>query len=201
MLNLKKVAVTGGLASGKTTVCRILKDLGAYVVSADTIVHRLLTPDSEVGQQVIELLGNGIVVDGTIDRSRIARQVFNHPGKLKRLEEILHPLVLKTIKREYELAVEDKSALFVVEIPLLYEVGWEPYFDEVITTYASDELCWQRFRAKTGYSREEFDSRMRRQMSPSAKGKKSRLIIRNEGTQEELRDQVNKLYQELTTNP
>ncbi len=199
MLKLKKVAVTGGLAAGKTTVCRILKDLGAYVVSTDLIVHHLLTPDNEVGKKVIDLLGSEITVDKKIDRSRVSRLVFNHPRKLRQLENILHPVVLKEISKEFEKAKEANASLFIVEIPLLYEVGWEDRFDYTITVVADDEVRWERFREQSGYERDEFDSRMRRQLSPTLKAKKSDLLVKNESSIEELNDQVKKIYQQLTT--
>ncbi|MEX1012871.1 MAG: dephospho-CoA kinase [Waddliaceae bacterium] len=198
MLKLNKVAVTGGLASGKTTVCRILKDLGAYVVSTDLIVHHLLTSDSDVRKKVIDLLGPEIMVDKQIDRSRISRLVFNHPRKLRELEEILHPIVLKEINKEFEKAKEASAPLFVVEIPLLYEVGWEELFDYTITVTASDENSWERFRKESGYERDEFDNRMRRQLSPALKAKKSDVIVKNDGSIEELNNQVKKTYQQLT---
>ena len=79
MLKLKKIAVTGGLAAGKTTVCQLFKELGAYVVSADEIVHQMLSPDTVVGQQVVSLLGSDIVSGLGIDRKKIAAKVFYPP--------------------------------------------------------------------------------------------------------------------------
>ena len=81
MLRLRKVAVTGGLSCGKSSVCRIFKELGAYVVSADEIVHRLLSTKTNLGQQVISLLGKEIITNGKINRSTIAKKVFNDPNK------------------------------------------------------------------------------------------------------------------------
>src|SRR5262245_55950333 len=102
MLILKKVAVTGGLSCGKSSVCRIFKELGAYVVSADDIVHQLLTPQTKPGQQVIELMGSDIVVDQHIDRSKIAKKVFGNLKLLKSLEQILHPAVRHEIDKKYQ---------------------------------------------------------------------------------------------------
>jgi dephospho-CoA kinase len=78
VLTLKKVAVTGGLSSGKSSVCKILKECGAYVVNSDDIVHQLLDPHTAIGQQIIELLGAGVVVDGQFDRKKIAQAVFEN---------------------------------------------------------------------------------------------------------------------------
>ena len=82
MLKIKKVAVTGGLAAGKTTVCQLFKELGACVVSADEIVHQLLSPGTAVGQQVVSLLGSDIISDQGLDRKKIAAKVFSQPDLL-----------------------------------------------------------------------------------------------------------------------
>src|SRR5580700_5876146 len=99
MLKTKKIAVTGGLAAGKTTVCQIFKELGAYVVSADEIVHQLLSPGTTVGQQVIKLLGSDIISGQELDRKKIAAKVFFQRDLLHLLEEIIHPAVFDEIER------------------------------------------------------------------------------------------------------
>src|ERR1700733_7337913 len=122
MLKLRKIAVTGGLSCGKSSVCRIFKELGATVVSADEIVHQLLSPQVSFGQQVIMLMGPDIVVKGQIDRSRIAKKVFNNRTLLNSLEKILHPAVNNEIENLYQTALaKHKDKIFVAEIPLLYE--------------------------------------------------------------------------------
>ena len=91
MLKLKRAAVTGGLSCGKSSVCRILSELGAYVVSADKIVHQLLSSDANLGQEIVHLLGPSVLVNQTLDRSRIAHIVFHDSELLKALEALVHP--------------------------------------------------------------------------------------------------------------
>lgn len=195
MLTLKKVAVTGGLASGKTSVCRILENLGAYIVSADEIVHQLLSPSTPVGQQVISLLGSDIVRNHDIDRKKIAEKVFSQPNQLKALEALLHPAVLDEVKRRYN-AVKSKgnSKLFVAEIPLLYESESESFFDAVITVMADPALARKRFTQKTDHSPLEFERRMERQLDPHHKAARADFVIVNNGTFEELNDAVGKVF-------
>src|SRR5579872_4450591 len=139
MLKLVKIAITGGVASGKSTVCQFFKELGAYVVNADAIVHQLLKPDSHLGQQVIRLLGSEVLHNGQLDRGRIAEKVFRDPKQLKALEKILHPEVIHRIAEEYEKAVKDGSyTSFVVEIPLLFEIQGESFYDAVIAVLADE---------------------------------------------------------------
>jgi dephospho-CoA kinase len=201
MLKLKKVAVTGGLSCGKTSVCRFLSELGAKVVYSDEIVHRLLVKENPVGQKVIELLGTCILTDDKIDRSKIASKVFAHPKLLRSLENIVHPSVYETINSESQKANNQQNIpLFVAEIPLLYETGGESYFDSTIAVMSDTENCWSRFLKSTGYEREEFDKRMANQMSPREKAKKAQFVIHNNGSIEQLYEEVKKIYNILTIN-
>lgn len=200
MLALRKVAVTGGLSCGKSTVCHFFSELGSKVVYADEIVHQLLKPETLLGQKVIELLGPNILTKGQIDRSKIASKVFANPKQLHSLEKLLHPIVYEEIEKEYNSAVQDKDiTLFIAEIPLLFESGGNKFFDTIITITAPLEQCWERFLNSTGYEREEFDRRMANQMDPLEKAKRANYIIRNNGSLDQLKQEVNKLYETLNT--
>ena len=94
MLTLKKIAITGGISSGKTTVCRILNKHGACTLNSDQIIHKFLTDDYPCITETIDLFGSEILTDGKIDRKKIAEIVFNDVEKLKALEKILHPRLL-----------------------------------------------------------------------------------------------------------
>jgi dephospho-CoA kinase len=199
MLKLKKIAVTGGLAAGKTTVCQIFKELGAYVVSADEIVHQLLSPSTPVGQQVIHLLGPDILQNNKLDREKIAEKVFSQPNLLKALEKITHPAVFDAIEQKYQqLSFEKKFSLFIAEVPLLYESGAEGEFDGVVTVVASPTLCKARFITQSSYSADEFEKRMKRQIEPKVKAEKANYTIENNGNFETLKISVKTLYNELT---
>lgn len=199
MLKLKKIAVTGGLAAGKTTVCRIFEELGAYVVSADEIVHQLLSPGTAVGQQVISLLGSDIISGQEFDRKKIADRVFSQPDLLRVLEEIIHPAVFDEIGRKYQqVEQEKKHSLFLAEIPLLFESEREKYFDAVISIVADPELCQKRFAQQTHEPIQEFEKRMARQIEPEVKARKAHYKIENNGNFEQLKTQIKTLYFQLT---
>jgi len=198
MLKLKKIAVTGGLATGKTTVCQLFKELGAYVVSADEIVHQLLSPSTSVGQQVIHLLGPEIIRDEKFDRKKIAQLVFSDPSLLCALEKELHPAVFTEIEKRYNQASKEKKyPLFFAEIPLLYEVGKEEQFDSVISVEAKKNLALERFRKQKNESKQEFEKRMERQLPTGHKAAKADFVIENNGDLEDLRAKVKTLYREL----
>ena len=200
MLKLKKIAITGGLAAGKTTVCQLLKECGAYVVSADEIVHRLLSPSTHVGQQVIDLLGSDILHDSTIDRKRVSEKVFPYPDKIRVLEGIIHPAVFDEIEKEYkQIKKEGKYQLFVAEIPLLYESEYARHFDVVISVLSEPALCKKRYLQNNQHTELEFKQRMARQFDQEIKAQLAHYNLYNNDTIEELRAQVKTLYNHLTS--
>lgn len=199
MLILISVAITGGLSSGKSTVCGLFKACGACVVSADEIVHQLLTPNTPVGQQVINLLGPEILTHQNIDRKKIGKKVFTNPALLGQLEKILHPAVLNEIdKRHKQVSNRQEFSLFVAEIPLLYESESHTFFDFVITVVADEKLSKKRFKEATGHPETEYELRMGRQMKPSEKAAKADFVIQNNGSLEDLKTQVLEIYSQIT---
>ena len=192
MLDLMKIAVTGGVASGKSTVCQFFKELGAFVVSADAIVHELLDhPRSDLRKQVVQLLGiEKKTTDGRLLRKVIAEKVFKDPNLLTSLERILHPAVLKRIEMLYaETLKKGTHPYFVVEMPLLFEIRAQEFYDVVITVLADEEIAHKRFE-KQGFLANEYEYRMKRQMNPLQKAKLSHYTIYNNGSLEELKKQV-----------
>lgn len=198
MLKLKKIAITGGLASGKSSVCRILAKLGAYVVDSDAIVHNLLSPDTTLGKKIIELLGHDIVENGHLSRKKMAEIVFKDPQKLEKLEKLLHPFVLREIETMYQSAAKQKNCpLFAAEIPLLFEIGAQGAFDHVVAVIADRAKCKTRL-ASIGSSPHDYETRMQRQISPEEKAKKADFVLINNGSLEDLEKQVRSLFQTLT---
>lgn len=188
---MRKVAITGGLAAGKTSVCRILESCGAYVVSADDIVHQLLSPNTKIGQQVIELLGSDISSGKEFDRKKISERVFLNPEKLHALEKILHPAVFDEIEKRYnQIKDQTEYSIFVAEIPLLYESKRNTDFYDVIVAVVADEnLCSQRFG-----SIQEYTQRMKRQFSQEHKKNQADFTIVNNGDLEQLKTNVLNLF-------
>lgn len=199
MLKLRKGAITGGISCGKSSVCRILKELGAYVVSADEIVHQLMSPNTVLGQKIIALIGSDILINNKIDRSQVAKKVFNQPELLRSLETLLHPAVREEIEKQYELfKQQQRHPLFIAEIPLLFETGNTSGYDFTVAVIADENLCEQRFVNATGYDKEEYFKRKNRQLSQLEKAKRADFVIHNDGSQEELKQSVIELYKKLT---
>ncbi len=188
MLKLKKIAITGGVASGKTSVCQFFEELGAYVVDADAIAHELLTPNTDLGQQLIQQFGPEILKNGQISRTKMAEKAFKNPKQLQKLEQLLHPAILHRIEELYERACRaERYSSFVVEMPLLFEIGADPFYDVTIAVLSDEAAAKKRFK-KTDY-----DLRMQRQLTPEEKAAKAHYTIHNTGSLEDLRREVIKL--------
>lgn len=198
MLDLKKIAVTGGLSSGKSSVCRFFKEHGAYVISADEIVHYLLSPTTELGKKVVSLLGEDIITQGQINRAKVADKIFHDAELLKKTENLLHPAVREEILSAYRKVSEAEStSLFIAEIPLLYEAGMDKDFDYVISVVADREKSIERFQLSTTYGPEEFQKRMTRQLEPEKKAARADIVIHNNGSLAELKQTVIDIFQKL----
>ncbi len=196
MLDCCKVAVTGTVSSGKSSVCRILQSLGAYVADADAIVHRLLSPDTDLGKKVITLLGSDIVTDGRLNRTKIAEIVFNDSALLRGLESILHPAVADEITAQYE-NVKTSSRVFIAEIPLLFESGSHEFYDWIVVVSAPAKACEERFSKKTSYGEQEYRKRNSRLMPLAEKEKKADFVLVNDGSLKDLETAVKAIYPKL----
>ncbi len=191
---MRKIAITGGLSCGKSTVCRIFESLGAYSVSADEIVHQLLSPTTSLGQQVVQLLGTEIVENQKINRKKIAEIVFSNPQKLQALENILHPTALYEIKQRFYEAGSKNYPLLVAEIPLLFETESQKFFDCVVVVVAKEEFSKKRFQENTTYDLLEYDKRVQRQWHPDKKAAHADYVIENNGSIDDLKVQVRSLF-------
>ncbi len=196
MLKLRRVAVTGGIASGKSTVIDFFQKFGAYVVSADQIVHKLLSSHSELQKQIIALAGDKVLSEGSIDRKKLADTVFTNPKLLQKIEALIHPMVAQEIERLWEQAAKENATrphtytLFVAEIPLLFEAGFDAWYDATIAVVAPSEACKKRFC----FGDDEYEKRSSLQFTQAKKAKKANFIIENTGSLEDLEAKVASLY-------
>jgi dephospho-CoA kinase len=187
----KKIAVTGGIASGKSTVCHLFEDLGAYYVSADEIVHQLLQPTTAIGKEIIDLLGIEIVVGRSLSREKIAQKVFNDPQLLRELEQRIHPEVQRIIDTKYK-ALSPKIPVFIAEVPLLFEAGLENCYDLIIVVVSDEEICRKRY-----CNNDEYRRRSQRLIPTQEKIKKADLVIENKGSLENLRQNIQHIFNSL----
>ena len=203
MLRLKRVAITGTIASGKSTVLNILKALGAYTVDADKLLHAAFSNDISLRQQLERLFGVAVFLPhGDVNRAYIAEEISRTPAKAVELERICHPYLLESLDKLYR-KVKSQSGqkcLFVAEVPLLFEstTPFKEWFDITCAIYASDDLCKKRFlqeREDTKESAEiQFSWRRNRQLPGEQKKQKADYVIENRGTLDELRQKTKDFF-------
>lgn len=190
MLKLKKIAVTGALASGKSAVAKLLEESGAHRIDTDEITHQILSSDRALKEKIIHLLGPDVAPHDHIDRRRVAEKVFEDPEKLKKLEDLLHPEILRRVLDEIKSLEKGKHVkIVVVEVPLLFELGWERYFDVTIAVTAKKALCIERYR-KLGHTQDEYEKRMARQWPDEKKADRADIVLVNNGDIDELKESL-----------
>ncbi len=191
-----RVGLTGGVASGKSTVSGVLRELGAVVIDADQLARDVVAKGTPGLAAVVEEFGPGVLTgDGELDRPAVGRIVFADEAARKRLEAIVHPLVFEEITR-LEADAPD-GAVVVHDIPLLAESGRADSFDAVVVVDAPAEVQVDRMVEDRGWSREEAESRMAAQASREDRLAIATYVIDTTGTLDELRARVEEIYAEL----
>lgn len=198
MLKLRKIAITGSLATGKSTVSKYFQRLGAYIVNVDNVTHALLRKNDCISKKILSLFGNKVLTRGKISRKKLASIVFEDRNKLLQLEKIIHPKVIEVIEKEYEKVDREKSyKLFIVEMPLLYEIGLEDKFDKIILIKSTKENCLKRTE-KRDIDKDQYNKRMQRLIPVSKKIKKADFVIENDASLKELKQKIKDIYDVLT---
>lgn len=193
-----RVGLTGGIASGKSTVAAMLRELGCHVLDADKIAHRLIEPGGPAYQDVVREFGTGILTsEGRVDRARLGAMVFADPVRLKRLNAIVHPFVLQAI--DQELAFIERAApeaVAVVEAALLIEAGYHHKLDRLVVTWCTPEQQLDRLTRKDS-GRELTPDQARQRIAAQMPTEEKRRLASDEidcsGSLEQTREQVHAL--------
>jgi len=189
------VGLTGGIATGKTTVARMFKALGAEVLSADDIVHKMLQPGSDVWRAVVQEFGEDILAEsGEVDRRELAAIVFRDPQKRLRLEAIIHPPILDFLAAEAKRFRDIGEGVLILEIPLLVETSSLGLVDKVLVVTAEQETQIKRLQKRYGITREEAILRIQSQLPMSEKIKHADWVVGTDGTLRSTRGQVERVW-------
>ena len=193
-----RVGLTGGVASGKSTVSAILRELGAVVIDADQLARDVVARGTPGLAAVVEAFGEEVLTaEGDLDRPKVARIVFNDETARRRLEAIVHPLVFAEIVRREEEAPE--GAVVVHDIPLLAESGRADTFDAVIVVDAPVDTQLERMLGDRGWTREDAEARVAAQADREQRRAIATYVIDNDGTLEELRRRVCDVYHQVAS--
>lgn len=191
-----RVGLTGGIASGKSAVSAILRELGAVVIDADALAREVVEKGTPGLDAVVEAFGPSVLTpEGDLDRPAMGALVFNDEQARKKLESIVHPLVFERIV-DLETHAPD-GALVVHDIPLLAESGRAHTFDAVIVVDAPTEVQVERMLRDRGWTEQEATSRIAAQAGREDRRAIATYVIDNTGTLEDLRHQVTKVFEEL----
>jgi dephospho-CoA kinase len=196
MLN---AGLTGGIATGKSTVARMLVERGAILIDLDELAHEVEAPGGEVWMQIVRRFGEGILfADGAIDRGKLGAIVFADSEKLKLLNGIVHPAVFARWKERLgEIREKTPRAIVLSAIPLLIEAGMTEMVDLVVLVYISREKQVERLIERNGFSREEAMMRISSQMPIEEKLSHADVVIPNEGTVEETERTLDSVWEEF----
>ena len=193
---MKVVGLTGGIATGKSTVSEMLAEVGARIIDADRLARDVVQPGLPAWQAVVDHFGPSILqADGQIDRQRLGTVIFHDPGQKAALDRIVHPAVFEAMARH--LAAIEKQAphsVVILDVPLLYESAMDRDLTEVIVVYAPESLQLQRLMMRNGLTREEAAARVGAQMSIEEKRRRASVVIDNSGDLEATRTQVQRLW-------
>jgi dephospho-CoA kinase len=194
-----RVGLTGGIATGKTTVCRLFAAKGCQIIDADEVAHQLLRRQYPGYAPVLQAFGAEILDSaGEIDRSKLGNIVFADPAKLTRLNELLHPEVFRHILDKLsQITQEEPSRRVIVDASLMIESGFHRQFDRLILVTSTEEQQILRLRSRNGLSEQQARSRIALQMPLADKFRFAHYVIDNSGSLNETSEQVDSIFEEL----
>lgn len=193
------VGLTGSIATGKSTVSKMLAEQGAVIIDADKIVRRVQEPGQPAWRGIVEHFGEGVLqADGTLNRAKLGDLVFQDTKNRQRLNEIVHPIVRVERDRETAEARErDPEVIIIWDIPLLIETGIYKDVDRVVVVYVDQETQLSRLLSRDELSEEQAKARIAAQMPIEEKREYADYVIDNRGTLEETAERVREVYGQL----
>lgn len=193
-----KIGLTGGIASGKSTVVSMLRQYDAAIIDCDIIARDVVLPGSKGLQAVVRAFGpQALLSDGTMNRAYISSIVFTNPAKKQELEEILFPLIRQEIRTKITQLEKAGEAVAFLDMPLLFEVKYQSYVNEVWLVYVDAVTQLARLMARNGYTRDEALARIRSQFPIDKKRALSQVIVDNTASLEKTEEQVKAAWNQL----
>lgn len=192
------IGLTGGIATGKSTVSRMLASLGAAIIDADVIAREIMEPGHPVLARVVEHFGQAVLnPDGTLNRKELGAIVFADVKQRQVLNDLTHPVIRSEITaRMRALEAEDPHRLVVCDIPLLYESGQEGLYEQIMVVYVPREVQRKRLMERDHLTLEQADSRLAAQMDIELKKSKADILIDNRYGPEETKRQIEEFWRE-----
>ncbi len=195
-----KIAITGGIGTGKSTVARMFAELGAVILDADEAARAAVEPDSPCYAALHRLLGPGFFDDsGHLIRQRLRDRIIEDPPLREKVNSILHPFILASLESQWRACrIRDPGRIVLFDIPLLFEIHFDSHFDTIILAYVPPALQIQRLMRRDGLTHDQAVQTLAMQWPIDRKREKSHLIVDNSGSLEETREQVRRIWRVLT---
>jgi dephospho-CoA kinase len=180
---VKVIGLTGGIASGKSTVSRLLREMGATVIDIDAIAREVVAPGLPAWEEIVAWQGRAILqADGSLDRRRLGDIVFGDDKARARLEEITHPRITVAANAALAAAEQAGAVVAVLDMPLLYEAGWQKKLDEVWVVYVDAATQLRRLTARDTLTAGQAKARVAAQLSLDEKARRADVVIDNSGS-------------------
>lgn len=196
---MKLVGLTGGIATGKSTVASTLRERGASIIDADKLAREVVKPGQEAWHETVAAFGSEILRgDQTIDREKLRKLVFNNSEARKKLESITHPRIRKLAQERIQESAARGAEVIVYDAPLLFENQVHLWLRPIILVACRPDIQKKRLQDRDLLTEEEVRRHLEAQMSLQEKRKLADFVIENDGTLEELRRQVKELWKKLT---
>ncbi len=191
------IGITGGIASGKSTVTEFLRQQGYQVIDADQVVHELQEPGGRLYQALLSAFGSAILrEDGRLDRPKLGAMIFGNPQLLEQSSQIQNQIIREELTGRRDLLAETED-IFFMDLPLLFELQYEDWFDQIWLVDVTEKTQLSRLMSRNALSQEEAEKRIAAQLSLREKRKRADVLIDNNGSLEETRQQISNALQKL----
>ncbi|MGI2326369.1 dephospho-CoA kinase [Planococcus sp. YIM B11945] len=190
------IGLTGSIASGKSTVSKMLSDFGFPVVDADLVAREVVEPGTPTLKEIQEIFGSGILLpDGGLDRTKLGEIIFNDPASRQKLNDVIHPAIRKELLRQRDHLLATGNDTVVLDIPLLFESKLLNFAEKILVVSVDEETQLARLMMRNGFSEREARARIASQLPMSVKEKGADAVIYNHGSIEETHMQLQRILE------
>lgn len=196
------IGLTGSIASGKSTVSKMLEERGFPIVDADRVARIVVEPGQPALEKIREAFGDEVILeDGTMDRAAVGDRIFNAPAERKKLNDIMHPAIRHEMLSQRDAHFDSGAKTVVMDIPLLFESRLQHFVDKILVVSVTEETQLHRLMERNGFSEKEARARISSQLPISEKEREADAVIYNNGTKEESEKQLDRILESWNAAP